>query len=150
MAVQTWNEPLDLIFVDGDHGELGVFLDAQFGDWLKVGGYLLFQDVFDWIDTSTIHKICPGVYAGVERWFNQPHIQQEFEELPSVETTRVFKRVRVRVKEDDDTGARNITRSIDINPNVQPGGTSQRESKAVGAKPEVRRASANTGKRRQR
>jgi hypothetical protein len=39
---------LDLIFVDGDHGELGVHLDAGFADFLPVGGMILFQDCYDW------------------------------------------------------------------------------------------------------
>jgi hypothetical protein len=92
--VKEWTKPLDLIFVDGDHGELGVFLDAGFADYLRVGCYVLFQDVWDWEDTSIIHQVCPGVHAGVERWLAQPHIKQEFEELPSVETTRVFRRIK--------------------------------------------------------
>lgn len=92
--INEWKGSIDLIFVDGDHGELGVFLDGQFADFLPVGGHILFQDVFDWDKPGEIHGVCPGVYHGVEKWFSQPHIKQEFEELPSVETTRVFKRVK--------------------------------------------------------
>lgn len=90
--IQTWRQPLDLIFVDGDHGELGVSLDAKFADFLPVGGWILFQDVFDWDKPGEIHGVCPGVYAAVEKWFLTA--KQEFEELPSVDTTRVFRRVK--------------------------------------------------------
>jgi hypothetical protein len=99
-AVKTWKESLDLIFVDGDHGETGVLLDAQFADFLKVGGHVLFQDVYDWDKPGEIHGVCPGVYAAVEKWFSREDIKLEFEEiLPSVDTTRIFKRVGVKEHE---------------------------------------------------
>lgn len=89
-----FDRQLDLIFVDGDHGELGVLLDAKFADFLPVGGWILFQDCFDWEDTSIVHQVCPGVNAAVDKWSSREDIKQEFEELPSVETTRVFRRVK--------------------------------------------------------
>lgn len=90
--VKVWRQPLDLIFVDGDHGELGVLLDAKFADFLPVGGHILFQDCWDHDDYSIVHQVCPGVNAGVDKWFLTA--KQEFEELPSVASTRVFKRVK--------------------------------------------------------
>jgi hypothetical protein len=99
LIVRAWERPLGLIFVDGDHGEEGVFLDGGFADFLPVGSYILFQDCFDYDNPTIIHQVCPGVMAGVNRWFAQPHIQQEFEEWPSVETTRVFKRVKAKQHE---------------------------------------------------
>lgn len=82
----------DLAFIDGDHGETGVLLDAKFADFLPVGGHILFQDCWDWEDTSIVHRLCGGVNAAVDKWFAAKH--EEFEELPSVDTTRVFKRVK--------------------------------------------------------
>jgi hypothetical protein len=90
--IKTWRQPLDLIFVDGDHGELGVSLDARFADFLPVGGMVLFQDCFDYDNPTIVHLVCPGVNAAVDKWAAVK--QLEFEELPSVETTRIFRRVK--------------------------------------------------------
>lgn len=87
----VWKEPLDLVFVDGDHGKAGVLLDARFAKWVKVGGYIAFQDCWDWLDYSKIHELCPGVNAAVVEWFES--VRAEFEELTSVGTTRVFRRI---------------------------------------------------------
>lgn len=135
--VKEWNRPLDLIFVDGDHGELGVALDAGFADSLKVGGWILFQDVFDWLDHSIIHQVCPGVYAAVEKWFARPDIKQEFEELPSVDTTRVFRRVKAH---EQPIAARTVADSGNPYPHIQPGGVAESQLEVVRSQPEVRRS----------
>jgi hypothetical protein len=95
--VKSWIWPLDLIFVDGDHGEAGVLLDAKFADFLPVGGIVAYQDCFDYDNPAIVHLVCPGVNAAVDKWFAVK--QLEFEELASVETTRIFKRVRVKEHE---------------------------------------------------
>jgi hypothetical protein len=95
--VNTWIWPLDLIFVDGDHGEGGVLLDARFADFLPVGGIVAYQDCYDYDNPAIVHLVCPGVNAAVDKWFAVK--QLEFEELASVETTRIFKRVRVKEHE---------------------------------------------------
>lgn len=146
-AFEGWETPLDLVFVDGDHGKLGVLLDARFSEFVKVGGYILFQDVFDWDEPGAIHKVCPGVYEAVEEWANRPATKQEFEELPSVDTTRVFKRVKARVRHDSAT-ATEVTRSSSPDSNVQPGRTAQPEPKANGGKSQIRGRNQGTGKRR--
>lgn len=91
-AIKSWLMPLDLIFVDGDHGELGVLMDAKFADFLRVGGHVLFQDCWSWEETGVVHPMVPGVNAAVDKWL-VAH-KEEFEELPSVDTTRVFRRVK--------------------------------------------------------
>lgn len=139
-AVKTWAEPLDLIFVDGDHGELGVLLDAGFADFLKVGGHILFQDVYDWDKPGEIHGVCPGVYAAVEKWFRDQY-KLEFEELPSVDTTRVFKRVREHEQPRGVAGGRGS------NTDFQPGGVTEPKPAVSGSQPAVRRRGQNNGKR---
>lgn len=135
-VVNNWDTPLDLIFVDGDHGELGVSLDAKFADFLPVGGHILFQDCWDWEDTSIVHQVCPGVNAAVEKWFSREDVKQEFEELPSVETTRVFR----RVKEHDQLP---ITQGSGTNPDLRTAGGFERNSRVTTAKPKLRRGLAN-------
>jgi hypothetical protein len=95
--ILTWRQPLDLIFVDGDHGETWRPAGCWFADFLPVGGYILFQDCFDYDNPTIVHLVCPGVNAAVDKWFAVK--QLEFEELASVETTRIFKRVRVKEHE---------------------------------------------------
>lgn len=92
--VLSWNRRarIDLVFIDGDHGELGVLLDARFAEFIPVGGHILFQDCWDWEQTGVVHPMVPGVNAAVDKWFAGRG--EEFEELPSVDTTRVFKRVK--------------------------------------------------------
>lgn len=95
--VKEWNRPLDLVFVDGDHGEAGVLMDAGFADFVPVDHFILFQDCWDWTYPAIVHQVCPGVNAAVDKWFATHNT--EFEEWPSVDTTRVFKRVRVKEHE---------------------------------------------------
>jgi hypothetical protein len=82
--VLTWNRrvKIDLAFIDGDHGETGVLMDAGFADFLPVGGMILFQDCYDWDKPGEIHGVCPGVNAAVTKWF-AAH-EGEFEELPAL------------------------------------------------------------------
>lgn len=132
--ITEWQGSIDLIFVDGDHGQKGVFLDAGFADFLPVGNYILFQDCWDWEDTSIVHQICPGVNAGVDQWFDQPNIKMEFEELPSVETTRVFK----RVKEHEQPG---VTHSSGVDTDLSPERGFEADNKSNSNKPQVQRRS---------
>lgn len=88
---RTFKGPLDLIFVDGDHGFAGVLADARFADYLPVGRYILFQDCYDHDERGVVHKLVPGVNAAVDEWF--AFHTKEFEELPYVGSTRIFKRV---------------------------------------------------------
>jgi predicted O-methyltransferase YrrM len=89
--IKDWTMPLDLVFVDGDHGFAGVLLDARFADFLPVGGHILFQDAYDWDERGVTHKLVPGVNQAVSEWFS--FHSKEFEELPYVGSTRVFKRI---------------------------------------------------------
>lgn len=118
--VKTWDKPLDLIFVDGDHGKTGVLLDAKFADFLPVGGHILFQDCWDWDNPAIAHQLVPGVNEAVTEWYDS-HIS-EFTELASVGTTRVFKRVKEREQQ-------RLSNGSDLNTNVQPGRTVKRKSR---------------------
>jgi len=105
---EAWHDPIDLIFVDGDHGYNGVMLDSRFAQWLPVGGVIAFQDCFDWEDYTKIHALCPGVNVAVQDWFDAHRF--EFDELESVGTTRISRRVSNVVAE-----------SSVLNPDIQPG-----------------------------
>jgi hypothetical protein len=137
--VKVWRQPLDLIFVDGDHGETGVLLDAKFAEFLPVGGYILFQDCYDWDKPGEIHGVCPGVYAAVEKWFHGKQLQSEFEELPSVDTTRVFR----RVKEHEQPG---VADSSGINPDLQPTGNTTPGNLPDTGKSQVSRSDKSSGR----
>jgi len=92
--VKTWTTPLDLIFVDGDHGFAGVLLDAKFADFVVPGGYILFQDCYDHDERGVVHKLVPGVNQAVSEWFANEGVANSFVELPYVGSTRIFRRVR--------------------------------------------------------
>lgn len=141
--VDAWKKephsgPVDLVFVDGDHGYIGVTKDAELADFVKVGGYILFQDAYDWIEIGQVHRLVPGVNAAVTDWF-EGH-RDEFEELPFVDTTRIFK----RVKKHEFAG------SSGGNTHVQSRATSDNKPRTASAKPEVQRANKPGGGRRQR
>lgn len=143
-VVKFWDDSLDLIFVDGDHGKTGVLMDARFADHLPVGGHILFQDCWDWEDTSIVHRLCDGVNAAVDEWFAAHN--REFEELPSVETTRVFKRVMEQGHEQQQQ--QQFTASGRADPDFQPGRTTEPEPAVSGSQSEVRRPGQNPGRRR--
>jgi hypothetical protein len=142
--VKFWNDPIDLIFVDGDHGELGVSLDAKFADFLPEGGMILFQDCYDWDKPGEIHGVCPGVNAAVEKWSLREDIKQEFEELPSVDTTRIFRRVSVKEHEQPTDLAGSSRADTDL----QPGGTVKSQPAAPGPASQVRGGGKGPGQRR--
>lgn len=91
MQVDDKKKNLRLIFVDGDHGKTGVLLDAKYADLLADGGYILFQDCWDWDKgIGVVHEVVPGVNEAVSEWYARPDIAKKFVELDSVGTTRVF------------------------------------------------------------
>jgi cephalosporin hydroxylase len=96
VMAQHWDEihnpAINLAFIDGDHGYTGVLADAKFADFVVLGGYILFQDCYDHDERGVVHKLVPGVNWAVSEWFSKH--SKEFEELPYVGSTRVFKRVK--------------------------------------------------------
>lgn len=88
---EVYNPSITIAFIDGDHGYNGVLADAIFADYVVLGGYILFQDCYDHVEIGKIHALVPGVNAAVSDWFSQH--SKEFEELPYVGSTRVFRRV---------------------------------------------------------
>lgn len=139
--VLDWNKraKLDLIFVDGDHGELGVLLDAKFADFLPVGGHILFQDCWDWDEPGVVHRLCDGVNSAVDKWFAAKH--EEFEELPSVDTTRVFK--RVKTGEFENGKQPGVADSGRTDTDLREAGNTEQHIEPVARKPEIPRKSKN-------
>jgi predicted O-methyltransferase YrrM len=67
-------EPIELLFVDGDHSYDGARADFErWGDLLQPGGHLLFHDA---VDTGGYGNVYPGVARAVaevgEGWRRQP------------------------------------------------------------------------------
>lgn len=141
--VKFWNDPIDLAFIDGDHGEIGVLLDAKFADFLPVGGWILFQDCFDWEDTSIVHRLCGGVNAAVDKWFAAKH--EEFEELPSVDTTRVFRRVKAGEFEKNGNKTR-VADSGGVSANIRAAGSALSDIGLSATKSILRRENKNPGR----
>jgi len=84
---------LDLLFIDGDHSYAGVQRDLAWVPLVKVGGYLLFHDCYDWPPSppKMVHQIVPGVNRAVSEWYAG---SMDWNELDFVDSTRVFKRER--------------------------------------------------------
>jgi cephalosporin hydroxylase len=79
-----------LIFIDGDHSYEGVKADIEnIMPFLEKGGTIIFHDCYDYIDTSIVHQLCPGVNQAVEEWYSKN--SADFIEQKSVGTMRIFK-----------------------------------------------------------
>lgn len=87
----TWDKPIDLLFVDGDHTYEGVLADMN--AWLhhvKVGGVVIFHDCA--VETNkTPHYLHHEVWRAVQHWMGE-HVN-EFEALPTVDTMAIFRRI---------------------------------------------------------
>lgn len=79
-----WNEPLDLIFVDGDHTTDGVLRDCVFAQYLVKDGVICFHDCYNSPMASAVNK-------SVSKWFGS---SQDFAEEELVDSIRTFRKVR--------------------------------------------------------
>jgi len=131
---EVYNPSIDLAFIDGDHGYTGVLADAKFADFVVLGGYILFQDCYDHVERGVVHKLVPGVNQAVSEWF--AFHSKEFEELPYVGSTRIFKRVK------------DAPRSSNTDTDVQPAASSDEKYRVTKPEPSVRRESKNPNRRR--
>jgi len=91
-AYLFWKKPIDLLFVDGDHGFKGVMDDTLWTLYLRPGKLVIYQDCYDWdVRPPVPHKVCPGVNKAVETW-STSNQSGAWTELDYVGTSRVFKR----------------------------------------------------------
>ena len=83
----------DLVFLDGDHYGEGPKRDIAWLSMVKVGGVVIFHDCYDFLTVpeKIVHGVCPEVNAAVEEWYD--HNYYDWEELPHVDTMRIFRRV---------------------------------------------------------
>lgn len=107
--VKKWTGlEIDLLFIDGDHSYEGVKKDLAWLKYVRPGGYVIFHDCYDFDDPSKVHEVCPGVNQAVSEWKigmlgmyasyqrglgEEPFPKLPFEELDSVGTMRIFRRV---------------------------------------------------------
>lgn len=85
------SDRFDFAFVDGDHSYEGALGDAiESGKRIKHGGILAFHDCYSWDIPKGTHAICPEVNQAIEFWFRDYSFR--FEELPYVDSIRVFRR----------------------------------------------------------
>lgn len=80
----TWNKPLDLVFVDGDHTTGGVLRDCVFSRHLVKDGVICFHDCYNSPAASAVNR-------GVSKWFGE---SIDFVEEELVDSIRVFRRYR--------------------------------------------------------
>ena len=90
---REWPEfrELDLLFVDGDHSYEGVRDDTMWTTCVRVSGYVIFHDCYDYDDPSTVHKLVPGVNKAVTEWFNRN--DESWVERDSIGTMRIFRKI---------------------------------------------------------
>ncbi len=91
MEWPDWKE-LDLLFVDGDHTYEGVRDDTMWTTFVRVSGYPIFHDCYDYDDPSVVHKLVPGVNQAVEEWLGRQ--DDNWVERKSVGTMRIFRRLK--------------------------------------------------------
>lgn len=80
---------IDLLFIDGDHSRNGVYLDTQFCEFVKMGGYVLFHDVAQTENTNP-HPSHFEVTEAVYEWVNAH--DGEWYHVDSVDSVRVYRR----------------------------------------------------------
>jgi len=92
VAGRQWEEPIDLLFVDGDHAHEGVKRDID--AWVKhilVGGHVVFHDCA--CATNRLpHEMHFYVTRAVSEWFFTT--KGKWRILTTVNTTMVFERVK--------------------------------------------------------
>lgn len=63
-----WNQPIDLLWIDGDHEFAGVYSDIQrFSEYLKPGGIICGHD-FVWHEQGVIKAVQELILEQPEKW----------------------------------------------------------------------------------
>lgn len=93
----TWlGRQVDILFIDGDHTYDGVRADITYTDCVRIGGYAIFHDCYDYANpydsnnSPVIHKVVPGVNKAVREWSRDNRC---WVEQGPVGTMRIFKRI---------------------------------------------------------
>lgn len=76
-VIKWWHQPIDGLFMDGDHTTTALDIDGKFIDFVKPNGWIAFHD-------------CTG--NDVTRWVNKHMINDKFIKVEKVRTLIVFRR----------------------------------------------------------
>ena len=82
---------IDLLFIDGDHSYEGVRDDTMWTPLVRVAGYAIFHDCYDYDDPAVVHKLVPGVNKAVQEW--REVMGFDWVECEPVGTMRIFRRM---------------------------------------------------------
>lgn len=89
----TWDRPIHLAFIDGDHSFAGVMRDVQFCDHLVPGAMVIFHDCYDFErGHPNPHAVCPEVDQAVDAWV-QAEPAGRWSELLPIGSSRIFRRL---------------------------------------------------------
>jgi predicted O-methyltransferase YrrM len=86
-----WSEPVDLVFIDGDHTREGCELDwRMWSPFVRVGGYVVFHDARD---GELDGRGLPGPSTVVKRLFRGPPVTAGWEIANEADRTVAVRRV---------------------------------------------------------
>lgn len=93
-VAEKWTEPIELLFVDGDHSYTGVMRDWMWTEYIVPGGVVAWHDCYEWppADPKSQHPAFPSVNAAVFDWFALNH--HKWNELETVDSMRIFQRLK--------------------------------------------------------
>jgi hypothetical protein len=91
---ESWERPVSLIFVDGDHSYEGVLRDTRWIDHLLPGGLVIFHDCYEWgvEEDRVVRAVCPDVNKAVDDWL--VNVADGYFELNPVDSMRLFRKKR--------------------------------------------------------
>lgn len=91
---KSWNDPIRLLFIDGDHSYEGVMRDIRWIDHLLPSGLAIFHDAYEWGTNgeNVVRAVCPDVNKAIDDWFM--NTADSFYELQPVDSMRLFRKKR--------------------------------------------------------
>jgi hypothetical protein len=88
---KTWEQVVDLLFIDGEHTREAVLSDFSFAEVSPVGSFIVVHDCCE-AQTGKPHPVCPAVNVAVDEWFTTHKV--DWKELKPINSMRIFERVK--------------------------------------------------------